>query len=72
MEFSFKEIDLKEFGLKLAKQRIDRNISAHALSRIIGKNKNYMAMVESGKVNISMKSFLEICQVLEINPKDMF
>jgi len=66
------ELDLKEFGLKLAKKRIEKDMSAHAVSRLIGKNKNYIAMVEAGKINLSLKSFIEICQALEINPKDMF
>ena len=69
---NFTEIDLRELGLKFAKRRIEKNIAAHALSRILGKNKNYISMVEAGKINVSIKSFMEICQALEIDPRDMF
>ena len=71
-KINFEEIDLTKFGLKLAKHRIDKDISAHALSRLLGKNKNYISVIESGKVNITIKSLLEICQILEIDPKDLF
>jgi transcriptional regulator with XRE-family HTH domain len=58
--------------LKIAQSRIAKNISAYALSTTLGKNKNYISRIESGSNNITLKALIEICQVLEINPKDLF
>ena len=65
-------MNLKELGFKIAKIRIAKGLSAYELSLRINKSTNYMHMVESGKVNISVDTLFDICKALEIEPKDLF
>ncbi len=65
-------MELKDFGTQLAKLRTNANLSAYELSLRIGKDASYIHKVESGKINISLKSILKICDVLEIPPAQLF
>jgi len=65
-------MEFKEFGNRIAKARMGKNLSAYELSLRIGRDASYISQVEAGKVNISMRTFLEICKALEINPKELF
>jgi len=62
----------KDFGTKLTKIRIAKNISAYELSLRIGKDASYIHKVESAKINISLKAMFEVCSALEIQPKELF
>ena len=62
----------KEFGLRISKARETKNMSAYELSLRISKSTNYMHMVESGKVNISVDTLFDICKALEIEPSEIF
>ena len=66
------EFDLKKMGLRFAKAREDKNLSALNVSYTIGRSKNYMYDVENGRSNLGIKDFYEICQVLEIDPREFF
>jgi DNA-binding Xre family transcriptional regulator len=65
-------MDRKTLATKIAQVRIAKNLSAYELSLRIGKSTNYMHMVESGKVNISIDTLFEICKALEIKPSEIF
>ena len=65
-------MEYKEFGLRVAKIRASKNLSAYELSLRIGRDASYICQVEAGKVNISMKTMLEICKALEISPAELF
>jgi len=65
-------MDLKELGLKIAKIRIAKGLSAYELSLRIGKDTSYLYKVESGKINVSFTVLLDICKALEIEPKELF
>ena len=62
----------KEFGLRLARARQSKEISAYELSLRIGKDTSYLYKVEAGNVNISYTVLCDICNVLGINPKELF
>ncbi len=38
----------------------------------MGKDASYIHKVESGKINVSLKSMLQICEVLNIEPVELF
>lgn len=61
-----------DFGVNLAKIRAKSGLSAYELSLRIGKDASYIHKVESGKINISLKSMLKICEVLNIEPVELF
>ncbi|MDE6585320.1 MAG: helix-turn-helix domain-containing protein [Clostridia bacterium] len=65
-------MEIIEFGANLAKKRAEAHLSAYELSLRIGKDASYIHKVESGKINVSLKSILKICEVLEIEPIELF
>lgn len=64
--------DEKAFGLRLAKLRACKNVSAREMSLALGQNKNYINAIEAGRNLPSMSSFFCICDYLGITPKDFF
>lgn len=61
-----------DFGINLARKRVALGLSAYELSLRIGKDASYIHKVESGKINISLKTILEICEALKIEPIELF
>lgn len=62
----------KEFGLRLAKLRENKGISARQMSLDIGQNKNYINAIESGHNFPNMHNFFYICEYLNITPQNFF
>ncbi|MCL2621612.1 MAG: helix-turn-helix domain-containing protein [Firmicutes bacterium] len=52
--------------------RMIKGLSAYELSLRVGKDTSYIYKVETGRINVSIKVILDICEVLEISPKDLF
>ena len=65
-------MEFKDFGVNLAKYRAKAHLSAYELSLRIDKDASYIHKVESGKINISLKQILKICEVLNIEPYNLF
>ena len=65
-------MEINDFGVNLARIRIKSNLSAYELSLRIGKDASYIHKVESGKINVSLKSILKICEALKIEPIELF
>lgn len=65
-------MDLREFGLNVAKLRKKANLSAYELSLRIGKDASYIHKLENGKANATWKTVFKICEVLEIEPFELF
>lgn len=65
-------MEFNDFGVNLARIRIKSKLSAYELSLRIGKDASYIHKVESGKINVSLKSILKICEVLNIDPAELF
>ena len=65
-------MELQKFGERLAKLRAQKNVSARKMSLFIGVSANYINKIENGKTFPSMHAFFEICEYLEISPKDFF
>ena len=64
-------MDKKTFGVELAKARGARNLSAHQLSRLLGKDETYVSKVENGKAYPSMRMYFEMCEILGMHPKEL-
>ena len=56
-----------DFGVNLAKERQNVGVSAYELSLRIGKDASYINKVENGKINISLKTIIYICNELNIS-----
>ena len=63
---------LNDIGRNLERIRTDKNMSAYELSRCIEKDVNYIRKVEKGELNMSMKVLFDICEILEIHPRELF
>ena len=57
----------EQFGINLAKERQNKNISAYELSLRLGKDKSYINKVENAKINISLKMMIAIADLLNIS-----
>ncbi len=62
----------KEFCNRLAMLRIDRGISAREMSFALGLSESYINKIENEKTLPSMKIFFEICDFLNITPREFF
>ena len=60
------------FGLRLARLRSKKGVSAREMSLSLGQNASYINTIESGKFMPSLKTFLYICEYLEITPGEFF
>jgi len=65
-------MDLKDFGHIVSKFRIKAKMSGYELSLRIGKDVSYINKIENGKVNVTLKTILKICEVLNIEPAELF
>lgn len=65
-------LDLECFGLRLARLRESRGISARQMSQNLGMNEKYINQIERGHGFPSMESFYNICEHLGITPKEFF
>ena len=61
-----------EFGLRLARLREARDISARDMSLSLGQNPGYINSIESGRSDPSMKKFVIICEFLGISCSEFF
>lgn len=70
----FKKINYtnKEFGLRLAMLREQRQLSARQMSLDMGQNKNYINSIESGNNYPTMGNFFDICSHLNVTPEGFF
>ena len=66
------EYDKMFFSERLAMLRIKKDVSARDMSLSIGQSANYINKIESKKSYPSMAVFFQICEYLEISPKDFF
>ena len=57
----------EDLGLRIAKIRESKNLSAYELSLRIGKDASYINKLENGKINTSFKTILQICDALSIS-----
>lgn len=60
------------YAANLARIRTSKSISAYELSLRIGKDVSYIYKVESGKINISLKTMIAISEELNTPLTDFF
>ena len=65
-------MELTEFGERLAELRVLRSVSAREMSLSIGLSANHINKIENGKILPSMTAFFDICDYLNVSPKDFF
>lgn len=68
MEFQ-QEIQL--ISSKIKSYRIERNMSVQDLAYLCNMERSSISRIESGRVNITVKTLCIISNALEIEPKDL-
>ena len=58
------EFIIKEFGNRIKKLRLEKNISQEKLSFLTGFHRTYIGMIERGKRNISLSNIAMFAKVL--------
>ena len=65
-------MDEKDFALRLAQLRANRNVSAREMSLAIGQNAGYINNIESGKSLPSLPGIFYICDYLGVTASEFF
>lgn len=65
-------MDEKQFAARLTELRIQKNVSARAMSLDIGQNQAYINNLENARNFPEMQSFFFICEYLGITPAEFF
>lgn len=65
-------MDKKEFSDRLVQLRLSKGISARDMSLSLGQSAGYINNIENGINYPSMAVFFNICDYLEITPKEFF
>jgi transcriptional regulator with XRE-family HTH domain len=60
------------FSRRLTQLRSERNVSAREMSLSLGQAAGYINSIENGNSLPSMSMFFEICEYLQITPRDFF
>ena len=62
----------KEFGMRLATLRTNRDISARLLSKRVGHGHTYIARIETGEFYPKLETFFKICKILHVTPEEFY
>lgn len=65
-------LDSKFIGERLTELRLKKNVSEYQMSLDLGRNKTYIQSITSGRNLPKMNHFLEICEYLDVSPKEFF
>jgi transcriptional regulator with XRE-family HTH domain len=61
-----------QVGKKIRSTRLEKGLTMRAVADAVGMEENNYSRFEKGRTNPTLKSLFKICQVLEINMKDLF
>ncbi|WP_448246887.1 helix-turn-helix domain-containing protein [Thalassotalea agariperforans] len=64
--------NLIELGKKIRAIRKEKGISQERLAFLSGTDRSYMGRIERGEKNISVTKIYQICNALNISPKELF
>ena len=62
------EMEYEQILKELKKLRREKKISGRQLAEAMGKSKQLIVYLENGSVDLKLKDYLKICEVLEISP----
>ncbi len=65
-------MDKFDFGLRLARLRVAKQVSARDMSLRLGQNPTYINSIETGKSQPSMENFFHICEFLGVSNSEFF
>ena len=60
------------FRKRLTSLRLEKNASEYQMSYDLGKSRNYIQNISSGKSLPQMETFFSICEYFNITPQEFF
>ena len=63
---------LEQFGVKVRKYRLKKNLSQEKLAEIADLHRTYIGQIECGKRNVALKNIYKLAKGLNISAKDLF
>ena len=63
---------LEQFGSKVRKNRLKKNLSQEKLAELANLHRTYISQIESGKRNVALKNIEKIAKALDIKVKELF
>ena len=64
-------MDFSNIGKRIQATRIENKISQKEMADFLGISLNYISKLENGKTNIDLKTFMKICDFLNISIYDV-
>lgn len=71
MKKEYSELYLK-FGLNIVYYRKLHRLTQLQLAELIDVDRSHISAIELGKVGVSFDVLFKLCEVLQVNPKDLF
>ena len=71
MDFLFSD-KYKKLGLNIAYYRKDRGYTQIQLAEKVGIDRSHMSAIELATAGVSLDVIFKICEVLEVNTRDLF
>ena len=59
---------LTQFGLRVRRLRIERNLSQEDLAELADLHRNYVSQIECGRRNVSLLNILKLANGLKVRP----
>lgn len=59
-------------GLLLRLFRENRTLTQEVVAELAGCHASYLSIIENGKAQLSIRTFVELCQALQLAPADLF
>ncbi len=63
---------LQAFGTRVRALRKAKQLSQEAFASAAGLDRSYMGHIERGEKNLTLLKIYQICDALDISPKDLF
>ena len=67
-----KEDVRKQVGLNLKKARLSKNLSQEDIAKMINTKQTVYSRYENAKLELDYQKIIFICQLLDIEPNDLF
>ena len=64
-------INLIEIGAKIGMHRKLKGLTQQQLAELCKLDRSSISSIENGKLNMTMRTFSNICQALKVNGKDL-
>ena len=71
MNRAYKEL-YEKFGLNVVYYRKKKKLTQLQLAELAEGDRSHISAIELGNVGVSMDVIFKMCEVLEIQPKDLF